>query len=42
MWTASCIFRLDGALIDSLDVHARVWERVADEMGGKAWCIPSM
>lgn len=34
MWTASCIFRLDGILVDSLDVHARVWERIAEKIEG--------
>ncbi len=42
MWTASCIFRLDGILVDSLDVHARVWERVAQAIDGQwvAACLP--
>lgn len=35
MWTASCIFRLDGILVDSLDVHARVWERIAERINGE-------
>jgi hypothetical protein len=35
MWTASCIFRLDGILIDSEDIQMRAWERVADTVGGR-------
>lgn len=39
MWTASCVFRLDGILIDSADLQMRAWERVADAAGGR---LPSM
>ena len=41
MWTASCVFRLDGILVDSLDVHARVWERIAEKINGEQswWAV---
>ncbi|KAM3570417.1 hypothetical protein VYU27_007514 [Nannochloropsis oceanica] len=32
MWTASCIFRLDGILVDSLDIQARIWETIAESI----------
>lgn len=39
MWTASCIFRLDGILVDSADLQARAWEKVAESVDAPA---PSM
>jgi hypothetical protein len=36
MWSASCILRLDGILVDSMDVQARVWARVAEAAGKQA------
>lgn len=28
--TASCIFRLDGVLVDTLDLHEKVWKKIAE------------
>ncbi|EWM23443.1 hypothetical protein Naga_100594g4 [Nannochloropsis gaditana] len=40
MWTASCIFRLDGIFVDSLDLQARVWEQVAEGISGTPPSLP--